>query len=98
YRQYVWGLGYVNNLVLQDVQGTRYYVHQDANWNVTSVTNSSSSVVQRMVYDPYGSATYLTPTWGSGSNSANLLYSFQGGRIEGAYVQFGVRDYNPTLG
>jgi len=96
--QYVWGMGYVNNLVLQDVQGTRSYVHQDANWNVTSVTNISATVVQRMVYDPYGSVTYLTAAWGSGSNGVGLQYSFQGGRIEGSYIHFGARDYNPSLG
>jgi len=97
-RQYVWGLGYVNNLVLQDAQGTRSYVHQDANWNVTSVTNISATVVQRMAYDPYGTETYLTPAWASGSNAANLQYGYQGGRIDGTYVIFGMRFYNPTLG
>ena len=70
--QYVWGLGYVNDLVLRDRDadsnsGTgslgksssgleeRLYAQQDANYNVTSLTNASGTVVEQYRYDPYGS-------------------------------------------
>ena len=33
---YVWGLSYVNDLVARDTDGTRTYVQQDANHNVTA--------------------------------------------------------------
>src|SRR5207302_1107939 len=58
--QYVWSPVYVNALVLRDQLNSdgslnqRLYVQQDANWNVTALINTSASVVERYVYDPYG--------------------------------------------
>jgi len=80
--QYVWGMGYVNDLVLLDnySTGVRLYAEQDANWNVTSLTDSNGNVVERFVYDPYGTKTVLTPSWASTTDAYGMLYGFQGGR------------------
>jgi RHS repeat-associated protein len=60
------------NMVQQFIHGTRYideliqmrvkdkgdlYVHQDANWNVTGLTDLGGSIVERYVYTPYGELT-----------------------------------------
>jgi len=37
----------------------RLYVQQDANWNVTSVSNALGSTVERYRYTPYGKRTVL---------------------------------------
>jgi RHS repeat-associated protein len=111
--QYVWSPFYVNQLVDRDdepsssgVLTRRLYVEQDANFNVTSLTDASGNVVERYVYDPYGTVTVENPDGsikGDGalaSSSFGMEYLFQGGRIDpqtGLY-HFGARDYDPTAG
>ena len=85
--------------------GRRLYAQQDANWDVTALTNTSGSVVERFAYDPYGAATVLTAAWAPagttlGSDTYGWIYGFQGGRYDpqsGLYA-FGYREYNPVLG
>ena len=98
---YVWSLSYIDDLVAKDCDtpSGRTYVQQDANHNVTALVNTSGTVTQRQIYDPYGVATVLTSAWGSSGN-AMFEYGHQGGRydsISGLY-NFRWRDYSPTLG
>jgi RHS repeat-associated protein len=96
---YVWSLSYIDDLVAKDTSGGRTYVQQDANHNVTALVNTSGTVTQRQIYDPYGVATVLTSGWGSSGNSM-FEYGHQGGRYDsltGLY-NFRMRDYSPTLG
>ena len=66
-QQYVWGLRYVNDLVLRDDAsvagnlgiagsglGQRLYAIQDANWNVVAIADASGVVVERYTYTAYG--------------------------------------------
>ena len=60
---------YVDALVLRDrdsnADGTldeRLYVAQDANYNVIALFDNSGNVVERYVYDPFGSVTVLDRT------------------------------------
>ncbi len=53
-RQFVWGLRYIDDLVLRDrdtsgdgVLDERLYTLRDGNWNVTSVTDASGDVQER---------------------------------------------------
>ena len=105
--QYVWSPVYVNAMVERDQSsggGTlneRLYAQQDANWNVTALVSTSGTVVERYVYDPYGTVTVLSATWEtqSGSNYT-WVYLFQGGRwdsVTGDY-NFQMRDYNAAQG
>src|SRR5208283_3277067 len=68
--QYVWSPFYVNDLVLRDNNslsgdlglaasglGQRLYAQQDANYDVTSLADTSGNVVQRFTYSPYGQVT-----------------------------------------
>jgi RHS repeat-associated protein len=89
--QIVYGAGYVNSVIEVDqatsTPGTldqRIYVQQDANYNVTSITDTSGTVLERFIYSPYGEQTVLNPDGtikGDGtpaSSSYNLPIGFQG--------------------
>jgi RHS repeat-associated protein len=115
--QYVWGQAYVNELVLRDRHAgngsgenygiansgldERLYALQDANWNVTTLIDTSGNPQERFTYDPYGNATVLDwqgiqPT----TDQYNWVYMFQGGRVDlatGLYT-FQHRNYSPVLG
>jgi RNA polymerase sigma factor (TIGR02999 family) len=98
---------YVDALVLRDRSthnnGTldeRLWVQQDANWNVTALFNSSGSVVERYVYDPYGQVTYLNGTWSTISGSAYAwMYGLQGLRLDTTTGNDDARErvYRPTV-
>ena len=109
--QYVWGESYVDDLVERDHNpdgyygsGTptvRTYAQHDANYNVTSLTDTSGSVVARIAYDPYGNITNSTGLVGvGGSGVEQWLYFHQGGRLDpstGLY-NFRNRDYSTSMG
>lgn len=107
--QYVWSPVYVDALVLRDRDADltmgngleeRLYVQQDANYNVTSLVDIAGDVVERYVYDPYGTVTVLDPYWTPANPSYGWRYLHQGGRydsITGLY-HFRNRDYDPALG
>jgi RHS repeat-associated protein len=105
--QYVWSPVYVDALVLRDrdtdANGTldeRLYVQQDANWNVTALLNTSGTVVERIVQDPYGKVTFLDSSWTPLTGSAFAwLHTHQGLRFEALAGLFDNRNrwYSPTL-
>ena len=105
--QYFWSIDYVDALTARldytsgTLTTTRYALH-DAQWNVTAVGTTSSGVQSRYVYDPYGTYTQLTSSWGiSGTRPPReSIHLFQGGLRDydtGLY-HFRNRDYSPTLG
>jgi RHS repeat-associated protein len=99
--QYVWSPVYVDALIERDRGSERFYVQQDANYNVTAIVDPSGNVQERYIYDPYGQPTILTPTWGSRSGSSfSWVYLHQGGRYDNAtgLYNFVNRDYSPALG
>jgi RHS repeat-associated protein len=106
--QYVWGAGYIDELVLRDSYSggsrtLRLYVQQDANFNVTAVISTAGAVQERYLYDPYGSVTITdasyNPRSGNTSNYA-WIYLHQGGRLDGVtgWYVFRFRDYIPSEG
>jgi len=116
--QYVWGLGYVNDLVLRDDgyfgggslgktssgYGERLYVEQDADWDVTSLSDDSGNIVQHIIYnDPFGNnVSGVTGDWstyeGFYSSPYFFAFGFQGGRYDffTGLWQFGVREYDSS--
>jgi len=63
-KQYVWGLGYVDELVQlatnfgdNNLCDRFYYAVQDANYNVLGVTDAAGVLVERYEYTPYGQRT-----------------------------------------
>jgi RHS repeat-associated protein len=76
-RQYVWGMRYVDDLVLRDrdatwsgTLGERLYALQDPNWNVTAVMDTAGSVQERYAYAVYGMPSFLTAAFGNKSSSS----------------------------
>jgi RHS repeat-associated protein len=79
----------------------RLYAQQDANYNVTSVTNTSGAVQERYLYDAYGAVTYKTGSWGNRSSSSYAqVYLFQGLRLDSAtgFYHARNRDFSPVYG
>ena len=93
-RQYVWGLGAPDQLVLRDdnIAGThnygrtsgglteRIFVQQDVNQNVTGLVSTSGTVLERFAYDPYGKQYVEDANWSPTSEAYQWLYTFQAGR------------------
>ncbi len=63
-QQHVWGVRYIDELVCRD-DGTpeRLYPTQDANFNVTSLLDSTGDLKQYFVYDPYGISYVYNGAW-----------------------------------
>ena len=66
-RQFVWGLRYIDDLILRDrstanngVMDERHYGMQDPNWNMLAIANSAGVVQERYSYAPYGKPSFLT--------------------------------------
>ena len=108
--QYVWGTGYVDHLIERDrdadgISGNgleeKLFVQQNANWDVTAIVNTGGTVQERYQYDPYGTVTILTGSWGTRSSSSFAwVVLHQGGRLDnvtGLYA-FRKREFSPTIG
>jgi hypothetical protein len=103
--QYYDSAVYVDALILRDRStqnnGTldeRLWVQEDSNFNVTAVVNTSGSVVERYVYDPYGKATFLNATWGTlGGSAYGWIYLHQGGRFDTTIGLYYFRNRDLTL-
>jgi RHS repeat-associated protein len=93
---------YVDALVERDQGAQRYYVQQDANYNVTAITDALGNVRERYALDPYGgSAVVLTASWGQIPASLySWVYLHQGGRYDGetGLYDFRNRFYDPEKG
>ncbi len=73
-RQFVWGQRYIDDLVLRDRSTERLYALQDANWNVTAITNASGAVQERYSYTAYGSPTFLNPDFSIRSGGSSYAW------------------------
>jgi RHS repeat-associated protein len=67
-RQFVWGVRYLDDLILRDRASIgsgplneRLFGMQDPNWNLTAFSDTSGTVQERYGYDTYGNATVLSP-------------------------------------
>ncbi len=109
-RQFIWGQRYIDDLVLRDRDtsdprnGTldeRLYCLQDANWNVTSVADSSGTIQERYAYDAYGTPRILTSaftTRASSNHEWETLYAGYRWDGEMAWSHVRHRVLHPFLG
>jgi RHS repeat-associated protein len=51
---YVWGLRYIDDLVLHEKGKERLYSIADPNWNVVAIIDSTGNVKERYTYDAFG--------------------------------------------
>ncbi|MEO9594359.1 RHS repeat domain-containing protein [Rhodopirellula bahusiensis] len=76
-RHYVWGMRYIDDLVLRDrditpsggLMSERLYYLADANWNTTAVVSDSGTVQERYEYDPYGDLSVFAADYTPRSSS-----------------------------
>jgi RHS repeat-associated protein len=100
-KQFVWGMRYIDDLILRDLTSERLYVHQDANWNVTSISNTAGSTEERYAYTAYGTPSFLTSSFDARSVSSYTWETlFCGYRYDSNARIFNVRFrvYHPGLG
>jgi RHS repeat-associated protein len=107
-RQFVWGLGYVDNLLLRDrapmaggILTERLHSLQDPNWNTVALTDTRGVVQERYAYDGYGAPSVLTPTFSTRSTtSSDWEIRFSGYRWDQESALYYVRNrlFNPALG
>ena len=76
-RQFVWGLRYQDDLILRDRDTTgnsvldeRLYGLQDANWNLTSISDTTGSIQERYSYSAYGTPAFLDSSFNSRASSS----------------------------
>jgi RHS repeat-associated protein len=55
----IWGLRYIDDIVLRERGNERLYSLADPNWNVVAVVNAAGTVQERMRYDAFGRITWL---------------------------------------
>ncbi len=111
--QWVWGVTYIDEVVLRDenkdgdgdcVDGTdqRLYPTQDGNWNVTALVDTAGTVVERVLYDAYGKHALWNPAWSATQSSTlytnEVLYAGYRLNPESGLYQVRNREYHPTLG
>jgi uncharacterized protein RhaS with RHS repeats len=66
---YVWGLRYIDDLVLREKGNERLYSLADPNWNVVAICDSAGSVVERMNYDAFGQIAWLNTNFSTKNRS-----------------------------
>ena len=80
-RQFVWGLRYIDDLVLRDrstanngVINERRYAMQDDNWNTIAICEITGFIGERYAYSAYGSPVFLS---GSGMVQSASAVGFE---------------------
>lgn len=106
--RYVWGQGYVDDLVYRQrdtdndgVLDERVWAIHDANWNITALVNDLGNVVERYAYDAYGVRTVMDAGWNVlGASAYGFVHGFQGLRFDEVAGLSDARNrwYSPTLG
>jgi len=105
--QYVWSPRYIDAPVLRDdfTSGSTYphvYYLDDANFNVTTLIGSDGGVIERTVYDAYGTPTFYNSTWTGSSTTSSVgnvvLYTGRELDPETGLYYYRARYYSPGLG
>jgi len=66
---YLWGIRYIDDLILRERNEGRLYSLADANWNVVATTDALGMVQERMRYDAFGNVTWLDSAFAVKANS-----------------------------
>ncbi len=104
--QYVWSEAYLDALVARDqysggVETQRLYAQHDENYDTTALVDTTGTVQERYLYDPYGVVTVTDANYNPRSQSAfGWQYLHQGGRLDPVTGWYNSRnrDLIPTEG
>ncbi len=89
-RQFIWGLRYIDDLVLRDRDTTttgtldeRFYCMQDPNFNAAAICGADGVVKERYEYDAYGLQSVYAANYGTQSYSVvNWETGYAGYRLD----------------
>ncbi|QDU44544.1 tRNA3(Ser)-specific nuclease WapA precursor [Symmachiella dynata] len=106
---YVWHPYYIDSLLLRDydsnTDGTseRHYYMQDANANVTAITDNAGTVLERYHYTPYGEIAVLDPDFSADADNTSDVANSTAytGRLfdrETGLYYYRNRYYHPQVG
>jgi RHS repeat-associated protein len=62
---YIWGLRYIDDLVLRENEEVRLYSLADPNWNVVALCNAVGNVVERYNYNAFGKRNVFDANFGT---------------------------------
>jgi len=108
--QYVWSGRYIDAPILRDentdqdslCDDARLYYLTDANFNVTTLTDTSGDAVERYLYDPYGTPTIYDATWSNTRSTSSynntVLYTGREFDRETGLYYYRNRYYTAHLG
>lgn len=81
--QYLWGVRYVDDLLVRDRDSERFYALSDALFNIVALTDDMGAVVERFAYEPYGESEALNPNYTPYSGSDHeWSYRFTGRELD----------------
>ncbi len=99
-RQFVWGLRYIDDLVIRDRStanngsiNERRYAMQDGNWNTIAICDITGFVGERYAYSAYGSPVFMNglgivqTSSAIGFETLNAGYRFDGAAPQMCYVR-----------
>jgi RHS repeat-associated protein len=98
---FIWGLRYVDDLVLREKGTEKLYSLADPNWNVVAITNAAGVVQERMRYDAFGKVTWLDAAFATKANSGfawNRTFTGQVLDAETGLMLYRNRFYHTGLG
>ena len=98
---WIYGFRYLDDIIVRIRSNESLYALQDANWNVVGLLNSSGTVLERVIYDSFGKATFNgSDIVCSSSSSYDWSRTFTGQVFdkETDFLLYRNRYYHPTLG
>ncbi|MCL2743827.1 MAG: hypothetical protein FWE67_08250, partial [Planctomycetaceae bacterium] len=98
---YVWGLRYIDDLILREKGAERLYSVADPNWNVVAIVEDTGSIVERMKYDAFGKVAWIDAVFGAKANSDYAWSRTFTGQVrdsETGLMLYRNRYYNTSLG
>jgi RHS repeat-associated protein len=98
---YVWGLKYIDDLVLREKGEERLYSLADPNWNVIAICNTSGNIQERYTYDAFGKRNVFDADFTAKTETEfnwNRAFTGQLLDIETGLILYRRRLYNTRLG
>jgi RHS repeat-associated protein len=98
---YVWGLRYIDDLVLREKGKERLYSIADSNWNVVAIIDSTGNVKERYTYDAFGKRNVFDANFAAKTETSfdwNRAFTGQVLDVETGLMLYRNRFYNTGLG
>ena len=100
--EYVYGPGYIDDVVQSKRDGNTYYHHTDQQYSTVAVTDVNGNVVERYNYDAFGNPTIYdgggTPLTTGSTIGNSVLYTGRTWQPELGLYDYRNRQYDPTTG